>query len=96
MRLRCNASACSRKGEFGFTRFSFLPARPLLSRSSSLLSFATVKRETNVAGAEMGQRMLSEPLLQQGCARNPPPEVSRAGVLDPVVYWGLLLLFTGG
>lgn len=32
-----------------------------LSSSSSLLSFTTQKRDTNIAGAEMGQRMLSEP-----------------------------------
>lgn len=96
MCLWCNASAYSRKGEFGFTRLSFLPARPSLSSSSSLLSFVTQKRETNVAGTEMGQRMPSEPLLQQGCASNTPTEVSRAGVLELVVHWGLPLLVTGG
>lgn len=67
-----------------------------LSSSSSLLSLTTQKRETNVAGAEMGQRMLSEPLLQQGCAGNTPPEVSRAGASDLVVHWDVPPHFTGG
>lgn len=40
----------------------------------------------------MGQRMPSDPLLQQGRASDPTPEVSRAGVLDLVVHGGLPLL----
>lgn len=85
----CNASACSRKRKLGFVRLS------LLRKSSSLLSLVFKKRETNIARVEMHQRMPSEPLLQQECGGNPPPEVSRAGVLDLVVHWELPLLFTG-
>lgn len=56
-----NASACSKKRKLGFVRLS------LLSKSPSLLSLVLKKRETNIAGVEMHQRMPPEHL---SCSRS--------------------------
>uniref|UniRef100_A0A8V1AN77 small monomeric GTPase n=1 Tax=Gallus gallus TaxID=9031 RepID=A0A8V1AN77_CHICK len=49
----------------------------------------TQEMKTNSAGTESSQRTSSKLFLQQRCARNPHPEVSRAAASDLVLFGGL-------